>query len=89
MPRLKGTLEKNGFNEVNRGLTGDQVLEEASRCFSCGVCDGCDNCWIFCPDVAIHRKDGIYTIDYDYCKGCLVCMTECPRGCISVESEGK
>jgi len=77
----------DAFAEVNMGMTCTQVQDEMSRCFSCGVCDGCDNCFVFCPDVAISREDGVYTIDYDYCKGCLICVQECPRGVVSVESE--
>jgi 2-oxoacid:acceptor oxidoreductase delta subunit (pyruvate/2-ketoisovalerate family) len=65
------------------------VLHETARCFSCGRCNGCDNCWIFCPDGVISRKDGIYAIDYDYCKGCSVCTAVCPRGVISVIEEEK
>jgi putative selenate reductase YgfK subunit len=86
---LKADRAGNPFVEVNTGLTCDQVQDELSRCYSCGVCDGCDNCYVFCPDVAISREDGVYTIDYDYCKGCLICVQECPRGILSTESEAK
>jgi formate dehydrogenase major subunit len=85
MARAHGGAE--AFAEVNLGMTCAQVQDEMNRCFSCGVCDGCDNCFVFCPDVAITREDGVYTIDYDYCKGCLICVQECPRGVMSVESE--
>ncbi|MEE9270260.1 MAG: NAD(P)-binding protein [Candidatus Krumholzibacteria bacterium] len=85
MPQSNGGGES--FTEVNLGLTCDQVKQELSRCYSCGVCDGCDNCWVFCPDVAISREDGVYTIDYDYCKGCLICVQECPRGVLASERE--
>jgi NADPH-dependent glutamate synthase beta subunit-like oxidoreductase/Pyruvate/2-oxoacid:ferredoxin oxidoreductase delta subunit len=89
MGHSDGDKTGNPFVEVNTGLTCDQVQDELSRCYSCGVCDGCDNCYVFCPDVAISRKDGVYTIDYDYCKGCLICVQECPRGILSTESEAK
>jgi putative selenate reductase YgfK subunit len=89
MPRGEGASGASPFAEVNMGLTCEQVQDEMARCFSCGVCDGCDNCYVFCPDVAISRKDGVYTIDYDYCKGCLICVQECPRGILSTESEAK
>jgi NADPH-dependent glutamate synthase beta subunit-like oxidoreductase/Pyruvate/2-oxoacid:ferredoxin oxidoreductase delta subunit len=89
MPRSPGAKADDPFIEVNTGLTCAQVQEELSRCYSCGVCDGCDNCYVFCPDVAISRQDGTYTIDYDYCKGCLICVEECPRGILSTESEAK
>jgi putative selenate reductase YgfK subunit len=89
MPQSEGQRGSNAFMEVNIGLTCDQVQEEMSRCYSCGVCDGCDNCFVFCPDVAISRENGSYTIDYDYCKGCLICVQECPRDVLSTESEAK
>ncbi|MGQ9598235.1 MAG: 4Fe-4S binding protein [Anaerolineae bacterium] len=72
--------------------TGDdlqQVLSEAHRCFSCGRCNHCDNCWIYCPDAVISRHEGRYEIDYDYCKGCLLCAAVCPRRVISVIEEEK
>jgi pyruvate ferredoxin oxidoreductase gamma subunit len=45
--------------------------------------DLCHRCsWIcgtFCPDGAIHPDpDGSPRIDYDHCKGCLVCVAVCP-----------
>ena len=52
---------------------------------SCGVCNGCDNCYIVCPDVSVlrdARENGHYTIRTTYCKGCLVCVQECPTGCL-------
>ncbi|TFH59389.1 MAG: hypothetical protein E4G91_08965, partial [Candidatus Zixiibacteriota bacterium] len=70
------------FAEVNIGLAEADVLREATRCFSCGVCNDCDNCMTFCPDHAITRRNGGYEIDYDYCKGCGICIHECPRDAI-------
>jgi formate hydrogenlyase subunit 6/NADH:ubiquinone oxidoreductase subunit I len=52
---------------------------------SCGVCNGCDNCYIVCPDVSVlrdARENGHYSIRTTYCKGCLVCVQECPTGCL-------
>jgi NADPH-dependent glutamate synthase beta subunit-like oxidoreductase/Pyruvate/2-oxoacid:ferredoxin oxidoreductase delta subunit len=71
-----------GFDEVEHGLTGVEALEAAERCLHCGVCTMCDNCYVFCPDVSIlHRTDGEYgyEINFDYCKGCGICVHECPR----------
>ncbi|MEJ2720729.1 MAG: FAD-dependent oxidoreductase, partial [bacterium] len=79
---------ENRFGEVKQGFDDAQAREEIERCMSCGVCNGCDICWIFCPDAAISREDGVYTINYDYCKGCMICIHECPRGVISSEREG-
>jgi ferredoxin len=71
-----------GFAEANLGLTTNEALAEARRCFGCGVCDGCDLCLLFCPDAAIVRAadgDG-YAIAAEHCKGCGICVQECPRG---------
>lgn len=79
------------FAEVKQTYPDETAIEEAGRCFNCGVCNMCDNCIIYCPDNAIKRReDGYrYTIDYDYCKGCGICAQECPRFAISLEPEGR
>lgn len=78
-----------GFDEVCKSLPKDVVLAETERCFHCGVCTGCDNCVIFCPDVSvIKREDGNgYDIDLDYCKGCGICVNECPRSAMVMEED--
>ncbi|MGA9350341.1 MAG: NAD(P)-binding protein [Anaerolineae bacterium] len=45
----------SGFEEVNLGFSEEEAQAEAERCFSCGTCNLCDTCFIFCPDVAIAR----------------------------------
>ena len=76
------------FGEVYSGISPGEAVREARRCFSCGRCTACDNCLIFCPDVAINRGEGDtkYEINYDYCKGCTVCVSECPRSSISIRA---
>jgi len=45
-------------------------------------------CSTFCPDGAIAiEPDGRPRIDYDHCKGCLVCVAVCPPHAIHVERE--
>jgi 2-oxoacid:acceptor oxidoreductase delta subunit (pyruvate/2-ketoisovalerate family) len=68
--------ERRSFEEVNRGLDGP---EEASRCFSCGSCTRCDTCLLYCPEGIIRREGAGYQIDLDHCKGCGMCVAECPR----------
>jgi NADPH-dependent glutamate synthase beta subunit-like oxidoreductase len=71
--------------EVTLAYSREQAVAEADRCMSCGVCNGCDNCYIVCPDVSVMRdtrQNGHYAIRTHYCKGCLVCVQECPTGCL-------
>jgi NADPH-dependent glutamate synthase beta subunit-like oxidoreductase len=71
--------------EVTLAYSREQALAEADRCMSCGVCNGCDNCYLVCPDVSVlrdARQNGHYSIRTHYCKGCLVCVQECPTGCL-------
>jgi NADPH-dependent glutamate synthase beta subunit-like oxidoreductase len=71
--------------EVTLAYSTEQAMGEADRCMSCGVCNGCDNCYIVCPDVSVMRdarENGHYSIRTRYCKGCLVCVQECPTGCL-------
>jgi pyruvate ferredoxin oxidoreductase gamma subunit len=54
--------------------------------------DLCRRCaWVcstFCPDGAISiDAEGRPAIDYDHCKGCLVCAAVCPPHAIRVEPE--
>ncbi|HOL48681.1 MAG TPA: 4Fe-4S binding protein [bacterium] len=46
----------------------------------------CQLCWLYCPDAVI--KKGIPPqINYDYCKGCGICATECPANAIIMEKK--
>jgi len=78
-----------GHAEVKLGLEAEQALAEAARCFSCGHCISCDNCFYYCPDMAIRRVPGGYTVAGDYCKGCGLCVQECPSGSIAMREERK
>ena len=75
------------FNEIHSGLTEQQALYESQRCISCGSCPECDNCLIFCPDGAVkypEEPELKYLIDMKHCKGCGLCVEECPRYCIEL-----
>jgi NADPH-dependent glutamate synthase beta subunit-like oxidoreductase len=76
---------RSQVTEVTLAYSREQALAEADRCMSCGVCNGCDNCYIVCPDISVMRdtrENGHYSIRTHYCKGCLVCVQECPTGCL-------
>jgi 2-oxoacid:acceptor oxidoreductase gamma subunit (pyruvate/2-ketoisovalerate family) len=71
------------FREVRQGLDG---IAEARRCLSCGVCNDCDRCVTYCPDGVLRRIGSQLVFDYDYCKGCGVCATECSRAVIYMKA---
>jgi 2-oxoacid:acceptor oxidoreductase delta subunit (pyruvate/2-ketoisovalerate family) len=88
-PRISASRRQTGFDEVRRDLSATAALGEARRCFHCGLCDQCDNCYRFCPDLSVLRDvlAGSREIDYDHCKGCGICAEECPRGVIELRPE--
>jgi NADPH-dependent glutamate synthase beta subunit-like oxidoreductase len=88
-PQLDAIRRQSSFEEVTLGLDEDNALFEARRCLSCGNCFGCDNCYGVCPDNAVLKvdeEDG-YAFDLDYCKGCGICVEECPCGAIEMIPE--
>lgn len=80
-----------GFKEITSTLPPSSALKEANRCFSCGTCNGCETCYVFCPDASILKREGLFLreVDYDFCKGCGLCFTECPRGAITLKEEAR
>ena len=85
--RLQPGQGPNRFREVELGLTEEQAHQDADRCFHCGRCIQCDNCYIFCPDVSVMKKEDGYEIDDYHCKGCGVCVHECPRNAMEMVRE--
>jgi len=84
-------LRKHSFEPYHATLSEEEAIQETERCLHCGRCTECDNCLIFCPDVSILDQTCEtfgYAIDYDYCKGCGICFTECPRHAMTMISEG-
>ena len=44
----------------------------------------CFNCWLYCPEAVISRTIPP-KIDLEYCKGCGICMEECPVKAITMK----
>ena len=65
------------FAEETTTLSESEILEEIDRCLSCGHCNKCGTCFVFCPDGAI-LWDEEPRIDHEFCKGCGICVAECP-----------
>jgi Pyruvate/2-oxoacid:ferredoxin oxidoreductase delta subunit len=88
-PQLDIARRTSSFDEVQGGLSADNALFEARRCLSCGNCFECDNCYGVCPDNAVTKLGPGKRFEFklDYCKGCGVCVAECPCGAIEMVPE--
>ena len=88
-PMLDIIRRQSTFEEVQGGLNESNALFEARRCLSCGNCFECDNCYGVCPDNAVIKlgPGKRFEFNYEYCKGCGVCVAECPCGAIKMEPE--
>ncbi len=78
---------------IHAGLTSDVLQTGLWRTMRPLVdYDRCNRCWwvcsTFCPDGAIRVDEEKYPqIDYDHCKGCLICVAQCPPHAISAVAE--
>ena len=88
-PVLDMVRRQSTFDEVVGGFDPATAQFEARRCLSCGNCFECDNCYGVCPDNAVIKlgAGNRYAFNYDYCKGCGLCVSECPCGAIRTQPE--
>ena len=87
-PTLEAAQRVTTFDEVVSGLGESTALFKARRCMSWRELLRLRQLLRCLPDNAIVKlADGQYAIDYDYCKGCGLCVAECPSGAIEMEPE--
>ncbi len=62
--------------------TAGRPVTDVEKCIQCGFC------WLLCPDMSFSKNtEGFYDWDSRYCKGCAICVEECPKGAIEMEGE--
>jgi Pyruvate/2-oxoacid:ferredoxin oxidoreductase delta subunit len=85
--KLPIEARSSNFNEITSRLAKNEAIDEAQRCFQCGQCILCENCYIFCPAAAIRfdRKGSSLVIMHKSCKKCGICIEECPQGVMGWE----
>ncbi len=70
-----------GFETGNWRTSGKPVTD-FEKCIKCGFC------WLLCPDIAYSKnEEGFFDWDGHYCKGCAICVVECPKGAIEMKGE--
>jgi NADPH-dependent glutamate synthase beta subunit-like oxidoreductase len=92
IPKLAGAERVSvdlGGAEVAGTITEEEFLAEASRCFSCGSCFGCEQCSMFCTPGCFTKLEeigpGVYfTLTLDECEECGKCVEVCPCGFLEV-----
>jgi NADPH-dependent glutamate synthase beta subunit-like oxidoreductase/Pyruvate/2-oxoacid:ferredoxin oxidoreductase delta subunit len=72
--------------ESKAPLSEAEVLFEAARCMSCGMCMDCETCWMYCSKNCFVKlpKGEHYKIKIDLCNGCGKCVESCPCGYIEM-----
>ncbi len=77
--------------EADRGITRQAALLEAERCFSCGKCFGCENCWMYCQNSGFVKVSDplaagrYFDVNVALCNGCEKCADVCPCGYIDLQ----
>ncbi len=74
--------------EESTTISEKEFLQEISRCLSCGLCNGCDLCWMYCGGNGFTRLESprpgqYFAFSTDECSGCGKCIELCPTGYIS------
>jgi NADPH-dependent glutamate synthase beta subunit-like oxidoreductase/ferredoxin len=86
-PVLSPADRIQSFLPVESTLSEEAALAESRRCFNCGICNSCDTCRLYCPEMSVRVEDTHRDINLDYCKGCGLCVAECPRNAMALKEE--
>ncbi len=90
LPTIGLDRRKSTFHTVEKTLTEDEAVSEASRCLACGCGVGCGKCHLVCIYSGVDMEGDRYVINTENCDGCGLCVDICPNEAISmvlIESE--
>lgn len=74
--------------EVQRTIAAADFFDEVSRCFSCGSCFGCEQCYMYCNAGGYSKLQEVapgryFSLSLDSCESCGKCIELCPCGYLS------
>lgn len=79
---MVGLEAGNSVDYLTGGWRTFRPVWDEDKCVSCLFC------WVHCPDASVIVEDGeMKGIDYDHCKGCGICVNECPKGALEMVNE--
>lgn len=73
LPEDRSYSQSNSYSASVADWRIEKPIFHAEHCIDCQFC------WIYCPDMSIISRDKkMVSIDYEYCKGCGICVEVCP-----------
>ncbi len=82
MPDIAISLFSMAHNKTGSWRIFKPLIDD-KKCIKCLLC------WKYCPDgcIEIDLEKNTIAINYDYCKGCGICATECKKNAIEMVRE--
>lgn len=69
--------------EKNAGFRTSRPVIDNEKCVKCMMC------YLVCPEGTVYKDNDKLTIDYDFCKGCGICVKECKPKAMKMIPEEK
>lgn len=89
-PMALGSLSSGSTPDGELDLDVERALREAGRCLSCGLCFGCQRCWMYCSARCFEHAESprpgeYFVMDLASCEACGKCVDVCPCGFLEFE----
>ncbi len=91
-PTKFSDLPDGTYYEAGHLVTKNAGWRTVRPVISLEKCIGCLQCYLYCPDGVIYKtlktENGAkVAVDYDFCKGCAICVKTCKVNAIEMEAE--
>jgi len=86
--RPDDTWRTDPEGELEGTISEEAFLGEVERCFSCGSCYGCEQCFMYCSAGGFTKLDEVapgayFALAMDRCQACGKCIDLCPCGFVT------